>query len=167
MQVGNITKGGLFVALTVVFLYIASIIPTNKLAMLTLASVVIPISVITTSISNSFIVYLAASIISLIVLNKSIAISYVLFFGLYGFIKHYTEKVRNLFIEMALKFIFFNFCFFILYNFYKTFFIKQLPSGISLILIILAMQAIFLIFDYILTLIISYFYNKLKNKGLF
>ncbi|GIM30691.1 hypothetical protein CPJCM30710_33570 [Clostridium polyendosporum] len=167
MKVGNITKGGLFVAITVVFLYIASVIPTNKLSLLTLASVIIPISVITTSISNSFIVYLAASITSLMVINKTIALSYVIFFGLYGFIKHYTEKINNLFLEITLKFIFFNLCFFILYTFYKTFFIKQIPLKIPFIFVTLAVQAIFLIFDYVLTLIISYFYNRLKNKGLF
>ncbi|GAA0744460.1 hypothetical protein [Clostridium oceanicum] len=164
----NLAKGGIFTALSFLCIYLSSILPVNKLYLLSMACALITISVVYTDIKNGFLVYLASSILSimLIGLGRVVVISYIIFFGSYGLIKYYIEKLNKLTLEIILKFIFFNICLVIMFLIYK-FFIPSIPLIDKYLWIyILVGQIVFFIFDYILTLFIFYvekhFIKKLK-----
>ncbi|MTK14053.1 MAG: hypothetical protein F8N39_18915, partial [Clostridiaceae bacterium] len=77
-KTSNLSKGGLFTALGVIFVYLSSIVPINKLYLLGIASSIIPLSVVTTNIKNTLIVYFATSVICLFISGSKITvISYI------------------------------------------------------------------------------------------
>ena len=153
----QIARGGLFIALTVLLIYIAGMSPTSKLTILTAASAIIPYSIMTTGIKNSFIAYIAASILSLILVGpKAEPVSYGVLFGLYGFVKYYIEALNKTVYEIFLKLIYFNLCFFILYSLYTLLFTSVISSSLPIFALIAGAQAAFFIYDYALTIIINY-----------
>lgn len=159
-----IARGGILTAIGVMLLYISTISPTSKVYILGVASSLIPLSVLLTNINNSFIVYIATSFLSFLMLGfKDSVIAYIIFFGLYGFVKYYIEKLRNIPIEIFLKLLFFNFSFFLIYSLYKLFFTGLLKINLPLYQVIIMLEFIFIIFDYALTLFIAYI-SKLIAK---
>lgn len=165
MKSTYLARGGILTAITTILIYISSIAPTNKLSILTLASVIIPITVITTNIKTALLVYAASSILSIILLGLKMAIVfYILFFGIYGIFKYYIEKLKSIPRELILKLIVFNISFSILYFLYKNFFLQQIKFSFSIYIIMFVLQFIFLTYDYFLTLFISYFNKNILHK---
>ncbi|WP_242971108.1 hypothetical protein [Clostridium botulinum] len=159
-------KGGIFTAISFLLIYLSTILPVNKLSLLATASAIIPIAIISTNAKNGFLVYLSTSILCSIVIGISriSVIFYIVFFGLYGIIKYYIERLNKLYIEIILKFAFFNICLIVLLYIYKLFF-----QGITIInkyiyMYFIVAQIAFIVFDYVLTLFIFYI-NKhfIKN----
>lgn len=153
----GIARGGIFVALSLMVIYLSTIIPVNKLFMLGMAAVIIPISIISTGIKNAIVVYISTSILSVLLLGiKGNVIGYILFFGLYGFVKLYIEKISNLFIEITLKLICFNISMYSIYLISKLFIVEIPTSSLPLPLLIFVIELIFLVGDYALSMVISY-----------
>lgn len=163
MKASNIAQSGILVALTLAILYSASLLPISTLSILTIASCLIPVSIIRTSIKNTILVYLSCSILSFFFVPINIALLYTSFFGIYGIIKYFIEKLNNLIYEIIIKLIIFNILLFLIYYFFSAF-IGFNPQ-IALWLLLIIAQAVFLIYDYALTIIISYFINRI-NKHL-
>ncbi|MGL4730234.1 MAG: hypothetical protein ACRCW0_01445 [Clostridium sp.] len=164
----NITKGGIYVALSIVILYLTALIPFNTIFILGVASAIIPLSILTVGYKSTIIVYIATSLLSYFLIpSKSIWLIYVLFFGIYGLIKFLIEGLKKLYLELVLKFIFFNTCCVSFYFLATTLFTskEQLlelfnakPSMI--IIFILLYEVGFFIYDYALTAFISYLNAK-------
>jgi hypothetical protein len=159
----NIAKGGLFTALTIIFLYLSSMLPTSRLFLIALAACIIPLSIITTNINNTIIVYVASSILSLLLGLRGSALVYIVFFGLYGFVKYYVERLRKAPLEFVLKFIFFNLCIITMYLMYKLFSLGIPKLNIPIYYGIVAFEIVFVIYDYALTVVISYMNKRIKR----
>lgn len=155
-----VAYGGLLTALSVIFIYLSTIVPYNKLLFLFFSTLIIPIGLILTNVKNSLYIYVASSVLSLLLLGiRGNVLSYILFFGPYGIIKNFIEKIDNLFIEIILKLIYFNFAAFVLYKLYGLFISNPINGNISIKKLIIFIQPVFLLFDYFLTLYI----HKLKK----
>ena len=159
MKSKYIAESGLLVALTIVILFATSIVPISTLSILTVASCLIPISIIRTSIKNALLVYIASSILSFFLVPTNIAIYYTLFFGIYGIIKYFIEKFKNIFIELIIKLIAFNLLLGIAYLITKSF-LGIISPEFSLWILWIIAQGAFLVYDYALTLAISFFLNR-------
>jgi hypothetical protein len=163
MKSNNIAKGGIFAALSLILLYLASVFPTNKLFILGIASCIIPLSIMLTGVKNTIIVFSTVSLLSLFIIpSKLIAISYILIFGSYGFVKYFIEKLRNIPLEFVLKLLYFNISSSIIIFIYELVIIK-IPN-INIYLLILAMQFAFIVYDYALTAFIAYANKNLLKK---
>ena len=162
MKSKNMAESGVLVAVTLIVLFSTSILSISTLSIMTVASCLIPIAIIRTSVKNAILVYTASSILSFMLVPTNIAIYYTLFFGIYGIFKHFIEKVRNIPLEILLKLISFNILLGITYLITKTFLSFVYPS-VSLWLLWLAAQVVFLIYDYALTLAISFFLNRFNK----
>ena len=159
MKSKYIAESGLLVALTVVLLYAASIIPISKLSILTVASCLIPISIIRTSLKNTMLVYIASSILGFFLVSTNIAIYYALFFGIYGIMKYFIEKLMNMPLELLLKLISFNILLGTAYLITKSLLDIAMPN-FSFWILWAALQIIFFVYDYALTIIISFFLSR-------
>ena len=163
MKSNHIAKGGIFAALSLILLYLSSVFPTNKLIILGIASCIIPLSILTTGIKNTIVVYSAVSLLSLFIIpSKIISIAYILIFGCYGFAKYYIEKLRSLPKEFVLKLLYFNISSAIIIFIYKLVIIK-IPN-INIYLLILLMEFGFIVYDYSLTVFIAYAHKNLLKK---
>jgi hypothetical protein len=161
MKSKHIAESGISISLVLVILYATSILPISTLSILTIASCLIPITIIRTSVKNAILVYIVSSILSFFLVQTKIAIYFTLFFGIYGIIKYFVEKIRNIPIELFFKLITFNLLLIIIY-FTSTKFLGGFIIELPLRLILAISQVIFLIYDYALTIIISYYLNKLN-----
>lgn len=156
-KASNLARGGIYTALSILCIYLSSIIPTTKLYVLGISCCIIPIAILTTNVRNSLIVYGATSILSILLLGfRWNVFAYILLFGSYGFIKYYIEKINKIPIEIILKLIFFNISMFIFYLIYKLLFTDLLNIKISLVFIVIGLEVMFLICDYAITLFIAY-----------
>lgn len=163
-----IAKGGLFTAVGIILVYISGIIPINKTCLLAAASFIIPLSIITTNVRNTLAVYVATSLLSLLLCGiKMTVLAYILFFGLYGIVKFYIEKIQKIIVEIILKLAFLNICTVILLLIYRLFFPGIFNFRFSMHWIILGLQIVFLLYDYLLTLIINFINKRLYRKNLY
>lgn len=162
MKSKYIAENGITVALILVVLYSASILPISTLSILTVASCLIPISIIRTSIRNTILVYISSSIASFFLVPTNIALYYTLFFGIYGIIKYFSEKLKNIALELILKLISFNVLLIVIY--FVTLTLLGLPTiKYPLYLMWIISEFVFLIYDYALTLIISFYLNRIHT----
>jgi hypothetical protein len=161
----GIARGGLYTALSLLCVYISTLIPTSKLYVLGIASCIIIISVLTIGIKYSIIVYAATSILSIFLLGAKWNVwAYIILFGSYGFVKYDIEKLNTLVLEIILKLAFFNVCVIAIYYLFILFLGSapafKIPLGFAFVML----QPIFLICDYAVTLFISYMRRHyLKN----
>lgn len=163
MKAKEITLSAVLTALTIVILYLNLLLPISTISILTLASLLIPIALIRGSMKSAIFVYVASSIIGFFILPINIIILYILFFGIYGIVKFYIEKINKLPLEIFIKIVFFNLILFLSFFVFKAFIpieITKLPIGLFLIIA----QIVFLVFDYALTLLISFYLQRIHTK---
>ena len=155
----KIAYTGILLALNILILLLVNIIPMNTLFFMGVASFLISIVIIEYGIKLGFVFYIASSILSFMVLvNKIHWVLYLFKFGLYGIVKYLIEKNRYFYIDLGLKLCFANVVIYILYMTLKA--ILFIPVNIYTLL---GFQVSFLVYDYIYTLFIEYYKDKLKK----
>jgi hypothetical protein len=156
-KANELAKGGIFTALSLLCVYLSTIIPISKIYILAFGTCIIVLSVLTTGIKNSVIVYASTSLLSFIMLGlKWNVFAYVILFGSYGFIKYYIEKMHNIILETIIKLVFFNLCVVII-NYLFIILLGTNPNiRIPIAFALIMLQPIFLICDYAITLFIAY-----------
>ena len=113
MKARDIALGGILVALTTIVLYATSILPISTLAILTIASALIPVCIIRSNIQTSIFVYISSSLIAFFLVPINISFLYFIFFGVYGIVKYFIERIRKEKLEILFKIVFFNISFII------------------------------------------------------
>nr|WP_242960846.1 hypothetical protein [Clostridium peptidivorans] len=168
LKSSHISKGGLLTALGVLLIYLSTIIPINKIFILGIASSLTPVALISTSLQNAITVYIATSIISFLLLGlRGQVILYIIFFGIYGIVKFFIERIRNSKLEWFLKYLFFNLCLFLCYLLYKFLFLGEIDLTkikLPIPLFIIAFEIAFYFYDYVLTYTIHYVRTKLMKN---
>lgn len=161
----SLALGGILAALTVLSVLLANIMPTNTLSLLALSSFFISIILMELGLKSAWTFYFATTLLSFIIVpDKTMVIPFISFFGIYGVIKHYIEKLQKLVLEYILKFAFFNANVFLAYFLINSLFESQaLFQKYPLWIIFIALQVVFLIYDYVYTMFISYYILKLKK----
>ena len=161
----SMAKGGIITALGVILIYLSSIVPTSKLYLLSIASALIPFSIITLNIKSALLIYAATSILSLLLRGiTGTVIIYIVFLGLYGFVKYYVERLRKTFIEIILKLFYFNLSILLIFTIYKFVLFSTPTIKLPLYAVLIIMQLIFIIYDYALTAFIAYINKNFIKK---
>lgn len=166
-NVSNITRGGILTALSVIALYISSLLPTNKITILAILSLVIPIAIIWTNIKTALAIYISTSILGILLIGlRGNVISYIILFGTYGFFKLFIEKLRNLYLEIPLKIIYFNTTLILIYLIVSNFVIDitTLKFKLPITILILGANVVFLVADFIISLLIQEINEKYLKK---
>jgi hypothetical protein len=94
--------------------------------------------------------------------DKLGVIPYAIFFGLYGIVKFYIERLNRLVLEYILKFVYFNACVGIAIAALNGFFRYELSAALPIWLLVIAAEVVFFIYDFVYTLFINYYRNKLR-----
>lgn len=161
----SIALGGILAALTVLSVFLANVMPTNTFSFFVISSVFVSIILLEMGVKTAWTFYLATTFLSLILApDKTMVIPFATFFGVYGIIKYHIEKLRKIVVEYILKLIFFNLnvvlAYFLVNAIFQT---KAISDKIPVWILFLALQFIFVIYDYIYTLFINYYINRLKK----
>jgi hypothetical protein len=115
-------------------------------------------------------VYIAAVFLLFIVLpNKQIAILFAMFFGLYSILKSLLDRIKNIYISYTLRFIIMNLLLFLgLFAVVKLFGNRNLLTHFDnrnylLILIFIAIQFLFLAYDFGLSFSVKFIRKYIKD----
>jgi hypothetical protein len=155
----KITYSGILLGLNIVLLLISNLISINTMFFMGLASLIISVIVMEYGVNTGVVFYIASIILSFVVMpNKAQWLLYILTFGIYGLVKYFIEKGRPIYIEVILKLIFANLVAVILYLILKN--IVIIPINIITIIVY---QVAFLVYDYVYSLFIEYYNEKIKR----
>jgi len=161
----KIALGGILGALAVICLFFATVLPTGRLSLYSLSSFFVAVIIIEAGTGAGWIFYAATGILSLILLpDKTGVLPYVIFFGLYGIIKYYIEKLNRLIPEYILKFAYFNICFFTALYAFKSLFLVDMGIDFPWWILVIIFEVVFFVYDFVYTLFIDYFKNRIKPR---
>lgn len=160
----TVAVGGIFLALSIVTLFLATIIPGIELTLYALSSFYVAFMVIETKARSGWLFYAASVLLSaMLVPNKAGLLPYAMFFGLYPMIKYYIERQRrnSRWLEIFLKLIFFNLTLGAALLFLRQLFFStiNLPN-LALPLLIAAGQVGFLFYDYFFTVVVGFYLRR-------
>lgn len=155
---------GILGALAVVTVFLAAVMPTGRLSLYCLSSFYVSVVIMEYRTGSGWLFYVATSLLSLIVVPDKISvIPYLLFFGVYGIVKWYAERIRKLGIEIALKLLYFNVSVGICYILAKEVLFSDVSIPAQWWALIAILEAVFLIYDYVYTLFIKYYNDRLRR----
>lgn len=161
----------ILMALAVVCLYGATIAPSAKISLLALTSVFGAVSVAEYGPKYGVTHYVGVSLLSLLLIpSKMLVIVYIIFLGYYPVVKTLIERIGKRWLEWIVKIAVFNLFLIIGYFVFKAFFLPSIESAVVdlalkyLPWVILALEVIFVLYDYILSYIITYYYKVLQVK---
>ena len=154
----------LFVALTVITLYSASVWPTGLFGLVAFASMFCAATVIDAGISYGLYVYIISAILGIILLpDKAAPVLYIFFFGYYPIVKSLIEHLKAVLIQWALKLLVFNTSLTIILFFFKGLILNLGDNPPGLLLIYPAASVVFLLFDYGYTKLIWFYIDRISK----
>ncbi len=161
----KVALNGILGALAVTCLVLATVMPVNRLSFYALSSFFVAVVIVESGSRAGWIFYAATSLLSLMVVPEKLGIvPYVIFFGIYGIVKYYVEKLNKIIPEYAIKFVYFNVCVGVALLTVSSLFgnsiVVKLPWG----LVVIALEIIFFIYDFVYTLFINYYRDKLRPR---
>lgn len=163
----NVALGGILTALSIVLLYLASILPAAKIGLCASAGVIPSIAVCRNGIRTGTLIYIASAILAfLVVPDKTIAFFYAAFFGLYTLIKFFIESIRRLSLEWVLKLLFFN-CIAAALYFFGRELLGIFPSRLSgsAVIFLMTGNVAFIAYDIAFSKLIGFFSTTFTKKG--
>ena len=165
----KVALGGIITALSVMCMYLSAVVPTGKLTLWAISSMFTLAMVIEFGPGAALVTYAATTVLSFfIVPNPIVIIPYAIFFGYYGIIKYYIEKLHHLVWEWVIKILFFNVFLGLLYLavLYLPEF-RRLVENANIryamwVTIVLA-EIAFIVYDYGYSLMVGYYRNRLRK----
>ncbi len=156
LKTKNIAFSGVCTALSVVLLYLASVLPSAKIAVCAVASAVVCLMMVKSGLKGALSVYFAVSLVSVMMLpDKTVSVAYLLLFGIYPVIKSFIERRNHIVAEWVLKIILFCVYFAIIY-FGASFILPQLADAeYSAWVLFIGVVAVLTVYDVALSLLVT------------
>lgn len=164
-KTSNLVYGGILTALVVLFLYIGSIIITNKVFLMALAIAIGAVSCIIGGIKSALIVYISSAVLGFILVPNKLYVGIYIIFGIYPIVKLIAEKYSIVF-EYIIKYGVFNLLTVITYLIYRNFiYLGPLFDSTHLIIVFfIIIQVVFFIFDYAFTKFIMLVNDRILRR---
>lgn len=152
---------GVLLGLNQLLIILSSVIETNTIILMSASALIVGVVVVEFKGKTGIVFYIASCILGFfLTFNKIEIITYICFFGLYSIMKHYIEtKTFNIYISYCVKITFFNFSLLLMYLIVKFFISLPLTWWM-----ILAAQAMFIVYDYAFTIFINQYISIIKPK---
>ncbi len=166
-RAGDVTLGGITVALIILSLYGASVIRNNTVFFIVLSNYISAIPYIRGRIRTGVEAYAAVIVLAIFVVSDKIYIIIYAVTGIYPLIKLLCES-KSMAVEFILKYLYYNVSMvtlLLIYDFLlNTKFISLIwPVSLKTVGVIAAAEIFFLIYDLIFSRVINYIKNKLMG----
>jgi len=163
MNTRKTALSGVLLAIVIITLFLATTSPVNEMSLYALSSFFVSVVIVELGIRAGWVFYLASCLLSLILPNKMALVPYILFFGIYGIIKYYIEKLNRLVLEYVFKLLYFN-----VFVFAVAFFARGLiPVNLEKYpwwILLAAVEVVFVVYDYAYTLFVQYYMSRIRSK---
>ncbi len=163
-RVKRITLSGILLAFTVICVFLAATLPTSKLSLYALSSLFMAVIVIELGTKAGWAFYIASGILSALLVPRLEVIPFIVFFGVYGLIKLYVERIHSRIIEYVLKLAYFNVCLVLGLVFLKEILLNGNLPAAPVYAIAALLEVVFILYDYIYTLFIRFYGSQLKQR---
>lgn len=158
-----LTRAALLAGLSFVLLLLGAVLPSGRLALTACAGVLTALVLLQSGLAYAIGAFLCAGILGILLLpQKAPGILYLAFLGYYPIIKSLAERLRHRWLEWVLKLGIFNGAFFLLWMVAREF----LAPGIviSLPLLLLGANVIFVVYDRGLSGLIHYYIVRISKQ---
>jgi hypothetical protein len=162
----RISLTAMFASMSLLFLYLASILPTMRIAMYFLSSVFVMGLVLEEEIGLAFLMFGVVSLLSLLLMPNILrVVPYVLFFGHYGIGKYFIEtSIKDKVVRYVIKLLYYNVGLALIYFLARQVFAQDLLElGIAVWLLVILAEIAFVVYDYVYTKIASYYFNNIRR----
>lgn len=168
----KVALGGIISALCLVSMFLTGVIPILSLALPMIAGTLMMIIKVEVSTGWSFLTYIAVSMLSLFVtFDKESSVMFIFLFGLYPILKTFFDKVKLKLVRVLSKLIYYNVSVTIAFQItFKLFGMEELANQMNqyfphgMLVLLIATNPVFLMYDYVLNNLIDIYYKKLKPK---
>lgn len=159
--------GGICLALTLIFMFAGSVAPGVELTLFAISSVFVAVMILETGTGGGILLYAAAVLLGFIIIpNKLAIIPYAFFFGYYGILKFYIEKLQNAVLQIVTKAAVFALVLCIGLLGFKELLLGSIHLPDYPVYLLIAAGILFLLlYDYIYTMIINLYIRRIKNRG--
>lgn len=166
-KTSTIALGGICLALTVIFMFAGSIVPGIELTLFAISSLFTAVMIMESGVKGGVIMYGAAVLLGLVLIpNKLAMIPYAFFFGYYGILKYFVEKLHSGILQIIIKAAFFAAVLCIGLIGFKELLLGSIHlPDYPVWLLIIAGILMLLVYDYIYTLLINFYLKRVKNRG--
>ena len=157
--------GGICLALAVIFMFGATIVPGIELTLFAISSLFTAIMILETGAGGGALVYAGASLLGIILIpNKLALIPYVAMFGYYPVLKFYIEKINSGILQIVLKIIYFAAASCIALLCFKTVIAQSIHMpDYPLAILIIAGILLLLLYDFVMTFLINWYIRRFKT----
>lgn len=163
---GRIAYPAVLGALSLALLYVACVTPTGSWALTAAAGLGPCAAVISAGMPAGFLCWAGVSLLAMLLLpDKFCALLFAALFGLYPMVKSLAERLRRGG-EWLLKLFFFNGAFTLIFFLMKTLVLESLPAlltGYGVLVLYLAANVVFCIYDIGLTKLISFYITRIHR----
>jgi len=161
----KLTLTGILSALVVLALVLESIAPTGRLGFYVLAAFILSVILLECGIRFAWAGYVVTSVAGFIAVPEKLnIIPYIAFFGIYTVLKYHIESLRVVWLEIVLKLAAFNLFLWPAWSLAKTFLPEALTMGWGVPAAGAVLQILFLLYDYLFTLWIRYYFEKIAPR---
>lgn len=168
----KITIPAIMTALTLVFLFGSSYIPTGKIALLALTSMCMLVTVSECGVRYAWIQFVATSLLALLFIpSKAQVFLFIGIIGYYPILKLHIESIKNLKLEWLVKIMFFNALLVVSYFVLKFVILNYLSLGTIMdivlantVLVVVISEIIFILYDYFLSFFARYYSEVISKK---
>ncbi len=157
----------LFSALGTVALFLTTVLPSGTIALLCASSGFVAFTVLECGMGYGILGYVVISALGfLLVPDKTITLwEFILLLGYYPVVKCLIERLDKLWLEWSLKLVFFWIASSILLWLFKAVLMIPVVTAFSVWLYPIAGVVLLCIYDYALSMILSYYNNRLRRYG--
>jgi hypothetical protein len=162
----QLTLGGLLTALILILLTAKLYLPTADLVMLSLTSLCVAVAVMEMGLRPAFMVYMAAALLSLAWPGLAAAFPYIVVFGPYPLVRAVIDRRFGRLAAILLKLVTGNILVILAVLLFTWADLTMLAGRYSFFWLIapVLLQAILLVFDYALGLMIQFYAVRLRRK---
>ena len=162
----RVSLTAMFASMSLLFLYLASVLPTMRITMYFLSSVFVMGLVLEEEIGLAFLMFVADSLLSLLIMPDILrVVPYVLFFGHYGIGKYFIQThVRDKIVNYILRLLYYNIALVLIYLLAKEVVFKDiLSSGVAFWLLVILAEIAFVIYDFLFAKVTAYYFNNIRR----
>jgi len=160
----SLAFSGIVSAMTVVALYVESIIPTGRAGFLVLTSLLLSVVFIECGMKWTITAYVTSSILALILVPDKIGlIPFFLLFGTYPILKNLIERLKKIWLEWIIKLAGFSVILFAGFQVFKGLLPNILLEQKWLWLAIVLLETGFVVYDLVFTMWIHFYFERIAK----
>ena len=164
-SVRSLTRSALSAAAGVVILYLGSVLPGARLAVLCLSTLSVVFIATSCRVFWAWGCYAVTAAAALLLLpEKMLAVIYTVFFGYYPILKFKLERIGNVWLRWLLKLLAFNAALAALYAMYRIIFTELITSALPVWALWIVANAAFAAYDFALGQMILYYIRKISGR---